>query len=115
MLSSEMRHSAGYTAFTKTVDAVMSVSREEMQRREAEYRAQVDGGWPTSQSVTEDGCPRACPERSRMGLDFQTWDPADPRPATNREKRFSMSQNRDMGHPPEGPLFEPSKARRVTT
>jgi hypothetical protein len=37
-----MRHSAEYTAFTKTVDAVLSVSREEMQRREAEYRAQVD-------------------------------------------------------------------------
>jgi hypothetical protein len=32
-----MRHSAEYTAFTKTVDAVLSVSREEMQRREAEY------------------------------------------------------------------------------
>jgi hypothetical protein len=28
--------------FTKVVDAVLSVSREEMQRREAEYRAQVD-------------------------------------------------------------------------
>jgi hypothetical protein len=37
-----MRHSAEYTAFTKTVDAVLSVSREEMQRREAEYRAAVD-------------------------------------------------------------------------
>ena len=37
-----MRHSAEYAAFTKTVDAVLSVSREEMQRREAEYRAQVD-------------------------------------------------------------------------
>jgi hypothetical protein len=37
-----MRHSAEYTAFTKTVDAVLSVSREEMQRREAEYRKQVD-------------------------------------------------------------------------
>jgi hypothetical protein len=35
-------HSAEYTAFTKVVDAVLSVSREEMQRREAEYRAQVD-------------------------------------------------------------------------
>lgn len=37
-----MRHSAEYTAFTKVVDAVLSVSREEMQRREAVYRAQVD-------------------------------------------------------------------------
>jgi hypothetical protein len=37
-----MRHSAEYTAFTKVVDAVLSVSREEMQRREAEYRARVD-------------------------------------------------------------------------
>ncbi len=37
-----MKHSAEYTAFTKTVDAVLSVSREEMQRREAEYRAKVD-------------------------------------------------------------------------
>lgn len=37
-----MKHSAEYTAFTKVVDAVLSVSREEMQRREAAYRAQVD-------------------------------------------------------------------------
>lgn len=37
-----MRHSVEFTAFTKTVDAVLSVSREEMQRRETEYRAQVD-------------------------------------------------------------------------
>jgi hypothetical protein len=37
-----MRHSAEYTAFTKVVDAVLSISREEMQRREAEYRKQVD-------------------------------------------------------------------------
>jgi hypothetical protein len=37
-----MRHSAEYTAFTKVVDAVLSVSREEMQRREAEYRKQVN-------------------------------------------------------------------------
>lgn len=37
-----MRHSAEYTAFTKVVDAVLSVSHEEMQCREAEYRAQVD-------------------------------------------------------------------------
>jgi hypothetical protein len=33
------------------------------------------------------------------GLDFQTWDPADLRPVTNRESKFPMSQNRDMGHP----------------
>jgi hypothetical protein len=37
-----MKHSAEFTAFAKTVDAVLSVSREEMQRREAAYRAQVD-------------------------------------------------------------------------
>lgn len=37
-----MKHSSEYTAFTKVVDAVLSVSHEEMQRREAEYRAQVD-------------------------------------------------------------------------
>lgn len=37
-----MKHSVEYTAFTKVVDAVLSVSREEMQRREAAYRAQVD-------------------------------------------------------------------------
>jgi hypothetical protein len=37
-----MRHSAEYVAFTKVVDAVLSVSREEMKRREAAYRAQVD-------------------------------------------------------------------------
>ena len=37
-----MKRSAEYTAFTKVVDAVLSVSREEMQRREAAYRSQVD-------------------------------------------------------------------------
>jgi hypothetical protein len=37
-----MKHSTEYTAFTKVVDAVLSISREEMQRREAEYRTQVD-------------------------------------------------------------------------
>jgi hypothetical protein len=37
-----MRHSAEYTAFTTLVDAVLSVSREEMQRREAEYRARAE-------------------------------------------------------------------------
>lgn len=37
-----MKHSAEYTAFTKLVDAVLSVPHEEIQRREAEYRKQVD-------------------------------------------------------------------------
>lgn len=37
-----MKHTTEYAAFTKVVDAVLSVSKEEMQRREAEYRAQVD-------------------------------------------------------------------------
>jgi hypothetical protein len=37
-----MKHSSEYSAFTKVVDAVLSVSREEMKRREAAYRAQVD-------------------------------------------------------------------------
>jgi hypothetical protein len=37
-----MKHSQEYVAFTRVVDAVLSVSREEMQRREAEYRAGVD-------------------------------------------------------------------------
>lgn len=37
-----MKHSAEYAAFTKVADAVLSVSHEEMQRREAEYRKQVD-------------------------------------------------------------------------
>jgi hypothetical protein len=37
-----MRHSAEYTAFTKVVDAVMSVSREEMKRREEEYKRRSD-------------------------------------------------------------------------
>ena len=31
-----------FEAFTRVVDAVLSVPREEMQRREAEYRMQVD-------------------------------------------------------------------------
>lgn len=37
-----MEHSDEYAAFTKVVDAVLSVSREEMQRREAHYRAIAD-------------------------------------------------------------------------
>jgi hypothetical protein len=37
-----MKRSDEFAAFTKTVDAVLSVSREEMRRREAEYRAQAD-------------------------------------------------------------------------
>jgi hypothetical protein len=37
-----MKLSVEYAAFTKVVDAVLSVSREEMLRREAEYRVGVD-------------------------------------------------------------------------
>lgn len=37
-----MKYSAEYAAFTEVVDAVLSVPHEEMQRREAEYRKQVD-------------------------------------------------------------------------
>jgi acetyl-CoA acetyltransferase len=33
-----MRHSVEYTAFTKVVEAVLSVSREEMQRRGVEFQ-----------------------------------------------------------------------------
>jgi hypothetical protein len=37
-----MKHSAEYRNFTNLVDTLLTVSREEMQRREAEYRKQVD-------------------------------------------------------------------------
>jgi len=37
-----MKHSAEYQRFTKLVDNLLTVSQEEMQRREAEYRKQVD-------------------------------------------------------------------------
>jgi hypothetical protein len=37
-----MKHSAEFNAFDGLVGRVLSVSREEMQRREAEYRKQVD-------------------------------------------------------------------------
>ena len=37
-----MKRSVEYTAFTKVVDAVLSVPREEMLHREAEYRKRVD-------------------------------------------------------------------------
>ena len=37
-----MKHSAEYEAFTNTVDRVLSVSHEEMKRREAEYRKRAD-------------------------------------------------------------------------
>jgi hypothetical protein len=37
-----MKHSAEYRKFTGLVDSLLAVSHEEMQRREAEYRKQVD-------------------------------------------------------------------------
>ena len=37
-----MKHSAEYNKFTSLVDSLLVVSHEEMQRREAEYRKQVD-------------------------------------------------------------------------
>ena len=35
-------HSAEYNAFTNLVDRVLSVSSDEMKRREAEYKKRVD-------------------------------------------------------------------------
>jgi hypothetical protein len=37
-----MKHSAEYNRFTNLVDRLLTVSHEEMQRREAEYRKEVD-------------------------------------------------------------------------
>ncbi len=37
-----MKHSEEYQKFTNLVDNLLSVSHEEMQRREAEYRKQVE-------------------------------------------------------------------------
>jgi hypothetical protein len=37
-----MKHSADYRRFTNLVDNLLTISHEEMQRREAEYRKQVD-------------------------------------------------------------------------
>jgi hypothetical protein len=37
-----MKHSAGYNRFTNLVDRLLTVSHEEIQRREAEYRKEVD-------------------------------------------------------------------------
>jgi hypothetical protein len=37
-----MKHSAEYRKFTGLVDRLLSVSPEEMKRREAEYRKEVD-------------------------------------------------------------------------
>ena len=37
-----MKHSEEHQRFTDLVDNLLSVSHEEMQRREAEYRKQVD-------------------------------------------------------------------------
>jgi len=37
-----MKHSEEYNRFTSLVDQLMTVSHEEMERREAEYRKQVD-------------------------------------------------------------------------
>jgi hypothetical protein len=37
-----MKHSAEYRKFTGLVDRLLTVSHEEMQRREAEYRKEVE-------------------------------------------------------------------------
>ena len=37
-----MKHSTEFRKFTGLVDRLLTVSHEEMQRREAEYRKQVD-------------------------------------------------------------------------
>jgi hypothetical protein len=37
-----MKHSAEYEAFTRTVDALLSVSKEEILRRESEYKKHSD-------------------------------------------------------------------------
>jgi hypothetical protein len=37
-----MKHSAEYDNFTNLVDTLLTVSHEEMQRREAEYRKEAD-------------------------------------------------------------------------
>jgi hypothetical protein len=37
-----MKHSAEYRKFTNLVDQLMSVSHEEIKRREAEYKKQAD-------------------------------------------------------------------------
>jgi hypothetical protein len=37
-----MKHSVEYQKFTGLVDQLLTVSHEEIQRREAEYRKQVD-------------------------------------------------------------------------
>jgi hypothetical protein len=37
-----MKHSKEYDQFTKLVDQLLTVSHEEMQRREADYRKRVD-------------------------------------------------------------------------
>jgi hypothetical protein len=37
-----MKHSTEYNKFTKLVDHLLTVPHEEIQRREAEYRKQVD-------------------------------------------------------------------------
>jgi len=37
-----MKHSEEYNRFTNLVDRLLSVSRDEMQKRETEYRRQVD-------------------------------------------------------------------------
>jgi len=40
--SGVMKHSAEYRKFTGLVDRLLTVSHDEMQQREAEYRKQVD-------------------------------------------------------------------------
>jgi hypothetical protein len=64
-----MKHSAEYQNFTNLVDRLMCVSHEEMQRREAEYRKQVE----------------ANPKRR------------GPKPGTKRKRKAVMPPSADLG------------------
>ena len=57
-----MKHSAEYNAFDRLVGQVLTVSREEMKRREAAYQKQVDAN-PRKRGPKRKVKPSASPVR----------------------------------------------------
>jgi hypothetical protein len=60
-----VKHSAEYNNFTNAVDRVLSVSREEMSRRETEYKKQSDAN-PKKRGPKRKVKPSASPDQTSV-------------------------------------------------
>jgi hypothetical protein len=67
-----MKHSAEYRRFTNLVDSLLTVSHEEIKRREAEYKKQAD----------------------------ENPNKRGPKPGTKKKKRKMVKQSSASGHEP---------------